>query len=143
MLRIFNSLTGRKEPLEPLEAGHVRMYVCGITVYDHIHVGHARSQLAFDVARRWLHMLPPDLPAAAVVTFKPFWYSEGVAFATHGTPHYEDAHVPVLLWGAGVRPGTYDEFARVVDLAPTLAELVGVRPMERLDGRVLRSAIRR
>jgi cysteinyl-tRNA synthetase len=54
MLRIHNSLTGRKEPFEPLQPGRVRMYVCGITVYDHIHVGHARSQLAFDVARRWL-----------------------------------------------------------------------------------------
>jgi cysteinyl-tRNA synthetase len=54
VLRIHNSLTGRKEAFEPLEAGHVRMYVCGITVYDHIHVGHARSQLAFDIARRWL-----------------------------------------------------------------------------------------
>jgi len=54
MLRIHNSLTGRKEPFEPLERGHARMYVCGITVYDHVHVGHARSQIAFDVARRWL-----------------------------------------------------------------------------------------
>jgi cysteinyl-tRNA synthetase len=54
VLRIHNSLSGLKEPLEPLEPGHVRMYVCGITVYDHIHVGHARSQIAFDVARRWM-----------------------------------------------------------------------------------------
>ena len=54
MLHIHNSLTGRKEALEPIEPGHVRMYVCGITVYDHLHVGHARSQIAFDVARRWL-----------------------------------------------------------------------------------------
>ena len=53
-LRIHNSMSGRKEALNPLEPGHVRMYVCGITVYDHIHVGHARSQIAFDVARRWL-----------------------------------------------------------------------------------------
>jgi cysteinyl-tRNA synthetase len=54
MLRIHNSLTGRKEELAPLERGRVRMYVCGITVYDYIHVGHARSQIAFDVVRRWL-----------------------------------------------------------------------------------------
>ena len=53
-LRIHNSLGGRKEDFAPLEPGHVRMYVCGITVYDHVHVGHARSQLAFDIARRWL-----------------------------------------------------------------------------------------
>jgi cysteinyl-tRNA synthetase len=54
MLRIHNSLTGRKEPFVPLVPGRVGMYVCGITVYDHIHVGHARSQLAFDIVRRWL-----------------------------------------------------------------------------------------
>jgi len=54
VLRIHNSMTGRKEPFEPIEPGRVRMYVCGITVYDHIHVGHARSQVAFDIARRWL-----------------------------------------------------------------------------------------
>ncbi len=54
MLRIHNSLTGRRETFEPLEPGHARMYVCGITVYDHVHVGHARSQIAFDIARRWL-----------------------------------------------------------------------------------------
>jgi cysteinyl-tRNA synthetase len=54
VLHIHNSMTGRKERFEPLERGHARMYVCGITVYDYVHVGHARSQLAFDVARRWL-----------------------------------------------------------------------------------------
>jgi cysteinyl-tRNA synthetase len=54
MLQIHNSLTGRKEVFRPIVPGHVGMYVCGMTVYDHIHVGHARSQIAFDVVRRWL-----------------------------------------------------------------------------------------
>jgi cysteinyl-tRNA synthetase len=54
MLRIHNSLTGRKEPLQPIEPGRIGMYVCGITVYDYCHVGHARSQVAFDIVRRWL-----------------------------------------------------------------------------------------
>jgi cysteinyl-tRNA synthetase len=54
MLQIHNSLTGRKEPFQPIDPPHVTMYVCGMTVYDHIHVGHARSQIAFDVVRRWL-----------------------------------------------------------------------------------------
>jgi cysteinyl-tRNA synthetase len=54
MIRIHNSLTGQKEELRPIEPGHVRMYVCGITVYDFCHVGHARSQLVFDVVARYL-----------------------------------------------------------------------------------------
>ncbi|MBQ0959434.1 cysteine--tRNA ligase [Ideonella sp. 4Y11] len=53
-LRIHNTLTRRVEDLLPLEPGHVRMYVCGITVYDLCHIGHARSNIAFDIARRWL-----------------------------------------------------------------------------------------
>jgi len=54
MLEIHNSMTGRKEPFRELVPGRVGMYVCGMTVYDHIHVGHARSQIVFDVVRRWL-----------------------------------------------------------------------------------------
>ncbi|MBA2673545.1 cysteine--tRNA ligase [Ramlibacter sp.] len=53
-LRIYNTLTRALEEFSPLEPGHVRMYVCGITVYDLCHIGHARSNIAFDVARRWL-----------------------------------------------------------------------------------------
>jgi cysteinyl-tRNA synthetase len=54
MIMIHNSLTGRKEKLEPIEPGHVRLYVCGITVYDYCHLGHARAQLVFDVVARYL-----------------------------------------------------------------------------------------
>ena len=53
-LRIFNSLTRRKEEFAPLVAGQVRVYVCGVTVYDVSHIGHARSALVFDVVRRYL-----------------------------------------------------------------------------------------
>ncbi|MET0658272.1 MAG: cysteine--tRNA ligase [Steroidobacteraceae bacterium] len=51
---IFNSLSGRKEEFEPLRRGIVRMYLCGDTVYDFCHIGHARSKVAFDVVRRYL-----------------------------------------------------------------------------------------
>ncbi len=54
MLKIYNTLTGRKEELTPLKAGTVKMYVCGVTVYDYCHLGHARSALVFDVMRRHL-----------------------------------------------------------------------------------------
>ncbi len=53
-LRLHNSLSGQLEDFHPLQSGHVRMYVCGMTVYDNCHLGHARSMLAFDVVQRWL-----------------------------------------------------------------------------------------
>jgi len=53
-LRIYNTLTRALENFSPLEPGHVRMYVCGMTVYDLCHLGHARSMVAFDVVQRWL-----------------------------------------------------------------------------------------
>ena len=53
-LRIHNTLTRALESFSPLETGHVRMYVCGMTVYDLCHLGHARSMVAFDVVQRWL-----------------------------------------------------------------------------------------
>jgi cysteinyl-tRNA synthetase len=53
-IQIHNSLTGHKEPLRPIREGEVRMYLCGDTVYDFCHIGHARSKVAFDVVRRYL-----------------------------------------------------------------------------------------
>ena len=57
MLKIFNSLTGEKEEFKPLRANEVRMYVCGMTNYDYIHVGHARMLVAFDLVQRYLRSL--------------------------------------------------------------------------------------
>ncbi|WP_172188979.1 cysteine--tRNA ligase [Lentilactobacillus kribbianus] len=54
MLQIFNTLTRQKEPFEPLNPGVVNMYVCGPTVYNYIHIGNARSVIAFDTIRRYL-----------------------------------------------------------------------------------------
>ncbi|MES1943299.1 cysteinyl-tRNA ligase [Salinisphaera sp. PC39] len=57
MVRIYNSLGGEKQPLEPLEPGRVRLYVCGITVYDYCHLGHARMLVVFDMVVRYLRAL--------------------------------------------------------------------------------------
>ena len=54
MLRIYNSLTRDKQEFVPIEPGGVRMYVCGMTVYDYCHLGHARVLVAFDMVARWL-----------------------------------------------------------------------------------------
>jgi cysteinyl-tRNA synthetase len=61
MLQIHNSLTRRKEPFEPMEPGRVRMYVCGMTVYDYCHLGHARVLVVFDVVYRYLRALGFDV----------------------------------------------------------------------------------
>ena len=53
-LQIYNTLAREVQPFAPLEPGHVRMYVCGMTVYDLCHLGHARAMVAFDVVQRWL-----------------------------------------------------------------------------------------
>jgi cysteinyl-tRNA synthetase len=54
MLKIHNSLARQKQDFVPIEPGKVRMYVCGMTVYDYCHIGHARVMVVFDVIRRWL-----------------------------------------------------------------------------------------
>ncbi|MGB6489451.1 MAG: cysteine--tRNA ligase, partial [Steroidobacteraceae bacterium] len=54
MIRIHNSLTGEKQQLKPITPGEVRMYVCGLTVYDFMHIGHARMMIVFDVVKRYL-----------------------------------------------------------------------------------------
>jgi cysteinyl-tRNA synthetase len=53
-LRVYNTLTGRKEEFVPLVPGKVGMYVCGVTVYDYCHVGHARANIVFDIVFRYL-----------------------------------------------------------------------------------------
>ncbi|WP_424108403.1 cysteine--tRNA ligase [Psychrobacter coccoides] len=60
-LAIYDSLTGRKRQFEPLKAGKVGMYVCGMTVYDYCHIGHARVMVAFDMVVRWLTQLGYDV----------------------------------------------------------------------------------
>src|SRR5713101_8071895 len=54
MLKIYNSLGRTKQEFVPLRPGEVRMYVCGMTVYDYLHLGHARMLVVFDVVQRWL-----------------------------------------------------------------------------------------
>jgi predicted AlkP superfamily pyrophosphatase or phosphodiesterase len=103
----------------------------------------ARKDLGKDmIARRWVQMFPPDMPVVATVTLTPgsyWWYSLG---ATHGSPNLQDSHVPIVFYGPWFKPGRYGQFTRTVDIAPTLAEVLGVTPLEPIDGKVLKQAIR-
>ena len=102
----------------------------------------ARDSANDAVARRWVHMLPPDLPVRALVTLRPGYVWGAATYAQHGSPHDYDTRVPVIFYGAPFRPGKYARFARVVDIAPTLARVLRVAPGEPLDGRVLEEALR-
>ena len=56
-LKIYNTLARDKQAFVPIETGKVRMYVCGMTIYDYCHIGHARMMMAFDVMYRWLSLI--------------------------------------------------------------------------------------
>ncbi|NLT23361.1 MAG: cysteine--tRNA ligase, partial [Syntrophorhabdus sp.] len=53
-LKVYNTISGRKEDFTPVKEGEVKLYVCGVTVYDHCHIGHARSAIVFDTIYRYL-----------------------------------------------------------------------------------------
>lgn len=68
MLTIYNTLTREKAPLTPIEAGKVRMYVCGMTVYDYCHMGHARVLVVFDMVARYLRARGYDVTYVRNIT---------------------------------------------------------------------------
>jgi predicted AlkP superfamily pyrophosphatase or phosphodiesterase len=101
-----------------------------------------QADFALDpIARRWAHQIPDNLSVDLVITLTRYSYWGTNIVATHGSPYDQDAYVPILFYGAGVKPGRYLTFARTVDIAPTLATILLVKPLEKLDGRVLLEAI--
>lgn len=68
MLQIFNTLSRKKETFKPISEGKVGLYVCGITIYDRCHIGHARTYVAFDIIARYLKYLGYDLTHVRNIT---------------------------------------------------------------------------
>ncbi len=93
------------------------------------------------ITRRWVHQIPPDYPVELVATLTKGSIWAGLV-TTHGSPYDYDSNVPIIFYGPGFAPGRYNEFVRTVDIAPTLAQLLGVKPLEKLDGVVLRRALK-
>src|SRR5213596_40200 len=97
----------------------------------------ARADTASDpVARRWIHQLPPDAGVVLTATLQPgsVWDIPNLPIAMHGQPSDDDAHVPIIFWGRGVRRGSYAGRMNTVDIAPTLSVLLGISPLSLVDG---------
>jgi predicted AlkP superfamily pyrophosphatase or phosphodiesterase len=116
--------------------------VPGVARADRISDLARRDTVNDKIARRWLHMFADEDRAALVVTLAPYNYWLSTYQAQHGSPNDSDAQVPIIFYGKDIKPGRYPEFARVVDMAPTLAAIVHVTAQEKVDGHVLKSAIR-
>jgi hypothetical protein len=95
------------------------------------------------VTRRWVHQIPPDSPVEYVVTPVEGAYAAEARIAEHGLPYDDDAHVPVIFYGPWFHAARFGARALVVDMAPTLANVIGVPPTERVDGHVLDQALTR
>ncbi len=67
-LKIYNTLAREKQLFTPIQPGQVRLYVCGMTVYDYCHIGHARMMMAFDVVYRWLRAIGYDVTYVRNIT---------------------------------------------------------------------------
>jgi predicted AlkP superfamily pyrophosphatase or phosphodiesterase len=93
------------------------------------------------IARRWVHQIPAEEPIDLVITLTRYSYWNN-AISTHGSPYDQDASVPIIFYGPWVKPGRYDTFARTVDIGVTLAAIAGVKPTEKVDGVVLKGAIK-
>lgn len=116
--------------------------VRGVARVDRLRDIH-RADFALDpIARRWSHQVREGTAVELVITLTKYSYW-GSLPATHGSPYDQDAHVPIIFYGPWAKPGRYADFARVVDMAPTLAAMIGVRPSERLHGVVLMQALNR
>jgi hypothetical protein len=116
--------------------------VPGVARVDRVADLWAEDRAADVVTRRWRHQIPPDAGVELVVTLVPYsiWATDE-ATTQHGQPSDLDAHVPLILWGKGMRAGTYAGRVATVDIAPTLAALFDLTPAEPVDGRVLRDAL--
>ena len=93
-------------------------------------------------AIRWKRNLPPNVGWLIVtVARRGFVFSDKMS-GEHGTMQPETVRIPIAFMGAGIQPRTYQRVVRSVDIAPTLARLLGIRPLESLDGVALNEAAR-
>lgn len=86
------------------------------------------------IARRWTHQFPANSNVELVATLTPGSMWAAPLVATHGSPYDVDSNVPIIFYGPGFTTGKFSDFVRTVDIAPTLAARLGIKPAEKLDG---------
>jgi cysteinyl-tRNA synthetase len=129
-LRVFNTLSGRKEEFVPVTPGKVKMYVCGVTVYDHTHIGHARANVVFDVIFRYLRWL--DYEVTYVRNYTDIddkiinrANREGVPFREISERFIREFDLDMKALGLEVptcQPKATDHIADIIHLVETLVE---------------------
>lgn len=114
----------------------------GIRRVDRIAALRSKDTLSDPIARRWTHQFAPEMNVELVATQTPGTLWTMLLVASHGSPYDTDSHVPVIFYGPRFNAGRFTEFVRTVDIAPTLAQILNVKPAERLDGVPLRRALK-
>ena len=144
----FDQLLLRRDRISPEEiervAGEAALTVPGITRYfTRTQLGTRGISPADPIARRVLHGFHAPRSGDVVVVQEPFKYLvEYQIVATHGAPYSYDTHVPLIIMGAGLKPGRYANPATPADIAPTLSTLLRVQPPSNAVGRVLSEAVK-
>lgn len=118
------------------------MKLPGMLRVDRVSTLAAAAARGDKIGRRWFHSIPADMDAVLTVTFKPNYYRATTTETSHGSPHDLDAQIPIIFMGPMFRPGHYATPVRTVDVAPTLGAATNRAPIEPVDGRVLREALR-
>ncbi len=138
-----NALKGRKAALDSVLArfaSQVRS-LPGVSRVDRFQDLLHGDTINDAITRRWTHQFPPQSNVELVITQTPYTLFTTLV-ASHGSPYDYDTQVPLIFYGGWFVAGRYGEFARTVDLAPTLAAIAGVKPTERIDGVVLKQALK-
>jgi predicted AlkP superfamily pyrophosphatase or phosphodiesterase len=98
----------------------------------------SRAPPADEIERRLRHSFHPERAGDVFLIYKPYYLETSFPTGTsHGTPYEYDSHVPIIFMGSVVKAGRYDGFAATVDIAPTLAKMLGVKPLNPVDGKTL------
>ncbi|HEX8920057.1 MAG TPA: alkaline phosphatase family protein [Pyrinomonadaceae bacterium] len=143
----FNAVALKRDGINSEEmertACEAAMNVPGITrCFTRTQLQSGAISPADPIARRVLHGFYARRSGDVVVVYEAFKYLDSVFIpATHGSPYSYDTHVPLIIMGAGITPGQYNQAATPADIAPTLSSILGVQPPSNTVGRVLSEGI--